>query len=120
MIMRACLGTVLAVAVAGFAVGDAGFAQTPQPNSPWFGLALPPGLGDPHRAIVNVAAASPAPARVPPGEERFRDLEGARIKTDLTTIVGFSKRSRAEGNRVWGRVTGFPSAAGMRARASVE
>jgi hypothetical protein len=111
VMMRARLGALLAVAVAGFAVGHAGFAQTPQGNNPWSGLSLPSGLGDPHRAIVNVAAASPAPARVPPGEERFRDLEGARIKTDLTTIVGFSKQSRAEGNRVWGRVTGFPSAA---------
>jgi hypothetical protein len=92
-------------------IATAGLAQSPQIAGQWFGLPLPSGLGDPHRAVVNVAAASPAPARVPPGEERFRDLEGARIKTDLAAIVGFSKQSRAEGNRVWGRVTGFPSAA---------
>jgi hypothetical protein len=89
----------------------AGGAQAGRPNVPWFGLPLPQGLGDPHRAVVNVAAARPAPARVPDGEERYRELEGTRIRSDLATIVGFSRESRAQGHRVWGRITGFPSAA---------
>jgi hypothetical protein len=53
------------------------------------------------------------PAIVPPGEAKFRELEGATIRGDLETIVGFSKESRASheiGNgQLWGRVTGFPS-----------
>ncbi len=38
-----------------------------------------------------------------------------RIRRDLETIVGFSKQSRAAGDRVWGRVTGFPAAAATHA-----
>jgi hypothetical protein len=107
-------GLVLVLAAgAGLAV----FAQTPQFTAPWFGLTLPPGLGDPHRPVVdvvnvvNVLGVTLPPARVPPGEERHRDLEGARIREDIVAIVGFSKESLAAGDRVWGRVTGFPAAA---------
>ena len=79
----------------------------------WFGVPLPPGLGDPHKPVVpvaSVAASGTLPrARVPSGEGVFRDLQGATIKRDVETIVGFSKQSRAAGNKVWGRVTGFPS-----------
>jgi hypothetical protein len=46
---------------------------------------------------------------VPAGEEGRDELSGARIRADLETIVGFSKASRAEGNRLWGRIAGFPS-----------
>ena len=99
-------GLVLALAVGGLAV----VAQALQSNAPWFGLTLPPGLSDPHRPVVNVTGITAPPARVPPGEERYRDLEGARIRQDLDAIVGFSKESRGAGDRVWGRVTGFPAA----------
>jgi Peptidase family M28 len=81
-----------------------------QSGPPWFGLAIPPGLADPHKAVVNVAAATPVRPRVPSGEGPYRDLQGIRIRKDVDAIVGFSKKSRAEGNKVWGRVTGFPSA----------
>jgi hypothetical protein len=102
---------VLIVLVAGSAVGLAiavGFAQSTQP---WFGLGAPGGLGDPHRAVVNVSSVSVPPPRVPAGDDRHREMEGARIRRDLEAIVGFSKQSRAAGDRVWGRVTGFPAAA---------
>ena len=59
--------------------------------------------------------AAPPPARVPAGEERHADLGAARIWPDLETIVGFSKQSRAAGDRVWGRVTGFPAASATHA-----
>jgi hypothetical protein len=85
-----------------------------QTSVAWFGAALPRGLGDPHRPVVDVRPAAP-PARVPGGEERYGDLTGARIRRDLETIVGFSKQSRAAGDRVWGRVTGFPAAAATQA-----
>jgi hypothetical protein len=89
-------------------------AQAPvNGGGPWFGLTLPSGLGDPHRPVVDLANAAPPPPRVPSGEEgsRHQDLNGARIRTDLETIVGFSRQSRAAGDRVWGRVTGFPALA---------
>ena len=50
---------------------------------------------------------------MPPGEERFIDLEGAAIRADLETIVGFSKASRRDrevgSGQLWGRISGFPS-----------
>ena len=47
--------------------------------------------------------------RVPGGEERFTDLSGARIQRDVEAIVGFSKRSRAAGDKVWGRRAATPA-----------
>lgn len=94
------------------ALGSAvGFAQAPQQDKPWFGLPLPPGLGDPHTPVVPVVGIAASGARVPAGEERYEELEGPRIRQNLEKIVGFSKQSRAAGDRVWGRVTGFPAAA---------
>src|SRR5262245_25060161 len=81
-----------------------------QGQAAWFGTPIPQGLGDPHRAVVDVRPVSAAAARVPGGEERYGDLVGTRIRRDLETIVGFSRHSRAAGDRVWGRVPGFPSA----------
>ena len=46
----------------------------------------------------------------PPAKSDHADLTAVRIWPDLETIIGFSKQSRAAGNRVWGRVTGFPAA----------
>lgn len=79
-------------------------------GSPWFGLQAPSGIGDPHAPTVDVSRAQGRPVRIPAGEEDYRELEGERLFSYLDTIVGFSRESRAEGNRVWGRVNGFPSA----------
>jgi hypothetical protein len=78
--------------------------------NPWFGLTTPQGLSDPHQPVVDVARARVSAATVPPGEEGFTELRGERIKRDVAAVVDFSKQSFKEGNRVWGRVTGFPSA----------
>ena len=97
------------IAVATLACGLAsGFAQAA--DGAWFGLTPPPGLGDPHRAVVDVRRANPPVAGLPEGEARSHELSGERIVKDVASIVEFSKQSRAEGNKVWGRVTGFPSA----------
>jgi hypothetical protein len=79
-------------------------------QAPWFGLAQPPGLGDPHRPILDVTAIKPAPAIVPAGEERHADLAGPSIRKDLEAIVGFSRADRARGEKAWGRITGFRGA----------
>lgn len=94
-------GVVLAVSLA-----TAGCAAEP---NPWFGVTLPPGLGDPHHPVVDVNS-TPPPALVPAGEEAFADLSGARIRDDVEVITGFSRADRAAGNRMWGRITGFPAA----------
>lgn len=101
--MRSCLA-LLTLAVA-LAVPAA--AQTSQP---WFGVALPNGMSDPHRPILDVSMLSPASAIVPTGEERARDLAGAVIRKDLEAIVGIAKADRARGERAWGRITGFRGA----------
>jgi hypothetical protein len=81
--------------------------------APWFGVPLPPKLGGVPAVLVGPRGVRPA--IVPPGEAKHRELEGATIRADLETIVGFSKESRASreiGNgQLWGRITGFPSSA---------
>jgi hypothetical protein len=49
-------------------------------------------------------------AAVPTGEAGFTDLEGEPIQALLRDIVGFSTQSRANGDLMWGRVSGFPAA----------
>ena len=78
--------------------------------TPWFGVGLPAGLGDPHRPILDVSTTRPAPARVPSGEESDRDLTGAAVRKNLESIVGFSRADRARGEKAWGRITGFRAA----------
>ncbi|MQA90818.1 MAG: M28 family peptidase [Gemmatimonas sp.] len=99
----------LVVLLFGFAPSALAQAQA---RSSWFGLPAPPGLGDPHRSPVafeeNFAA---RPVGVPDGEEINTALEARGILPDLETIVGFSQMSRAEGNQMWGRITGRPAAA---------
>jgi hypothetical protein len=97
------------------ALSTLAITQVQSQGGMWLGAPLPSGPGDPHRPVVDVRSVTPPAARVPGGEERFSDLSGARIRRDLETIVGFSKQSRAAGDRVWGRVTGFPAAAATQA-----
>jgi hypothetical protein len=61
--------------------------------------------------VVDVARAQPPAVAIAAGDERARQLDGVRIRRDLEAIVNFSRQSRASGDRVWGRVTGFPAAA---------
>lgn len=79
-------------------------------NTVWFGLPLPTPLTNVHAPVVDVKSVNLAPALAPKEEASFQELQGAAIYKDVDSIVAFSKKSHAEGNRVWGRVTGFPSA----------
>ncbi len=112
LFLSTCLA---AVALTGLAAAPA-VAQPVAPArgaapAPWFGVPLPPKLGG--VPAVLVGARGVRPAIVPQGEGAFRELQGAAIRADLETIVGFSKESRATneigGGQLWGRVTGFPS-----------
>jgi hypothetical protein len=76
----------------------------------WFGVKPPPGLSDPHKPVIDVTKFSPSPPKVPPGEEKFRELRGSEIYSDLKSVVGFSRKDFAAGNQAWGRITGLPAA----------
>jgi hypothetical protein len=87
-----------------------GCAPSSRPEPPWFGLTTPAGLKNPDAlAAAKDPAFSPPKPVVPAGEERHTDLEGATIKASLEAIVALSEESKAQGNRFWGRVPGFPS-----------
>src|SRR6187455_2207139 len=106
---------VLFLFILGCAAGGAMVvAQTPGASTAagaaWFGVALPPGLGDPHRPIIDVSALKPVVPTVPAGEEKNRELEGAAVRKHLEAIVGFARADRARGEKAWGRITGFKGA----------
>jgi len=79
-------------------------------SAAWFGVRLPAGLGDPHKPILDVSKATPAPAVTPPGEEGNRELTGAAVRKHLEAIVGIARADRARGEKAWGRITGFRAA----------
>jgi hypothetical protein len=92
------------------AVAGSLFAVSSHASTAWFGISPPPSLSDPHRPVIDVSGTTVPAAKVPAGEEGFEQLRGERIYRDVAAIVDFSKQSSKEGNKVWGRVTGFPSA----------
>lgn len=100
-IARASVGWIVVLALA---------SEGSSAASAWFGLTVPGWGGDPHRPVIDLSRVRAPAAIVPAGEEKFDDLRGERIQPDVATIVEFSRASRASGERVWGRVTGFPSA----------
>lgn len=82
-------------------------------GGPWFGAPLPPPVGA--EPAVVVGARAPRPVLVPLGAPEGPEFSAAALRTDLTTIVGFSKESRSVkeigSGQQWGRVSGFPSGA---------
>ncbi len=102
--------TLLLATVA--SLSAAAWTQPPVAAGAWFGVPLPPPF-EPHVAPAIIGNRGPAPASVPPGDGEWPELTGAAIRSDLETIVGFSKRSRRGreigSGQLWGRITGFPS-----------
>ncbi|MBM4185530.1 MAG: M28 family peptidase [Gemmatimonadetes bacterium] len=91
-----------------FALASAADAQS---SSAWLGAHVPNGLAAPgQHAVLDDGHFSAPAATVPSGEEGARDLDGTRIYQDLAEIVGFAHASRARGDLMWGRVSGFRSA----------
>lgn len=78
--------------------------------APWFGLQLPPPVNDPTGDITTPTNLDlPAqPAAFAPGPQSPL-LDGEKIKADVKTIIGFSLKSKAAGDYLWGRVTGTPA-----------
>ncbi len=98
--------SLLAVAVLAQAQGR----QAPV-DAAWFGLRLPPGANA--GPAVRAGTRPPRPVVLPSGESRAAYFDGAAIKDDVATIVGFASAAR-EGREIgtgqmWGRISGFPS-----------
>src|SRR5688572_16847625 len=106
---------VFAVAIAISTFGVPAFAQQGRPAAakpgPWFGVPLPPPLGQDPAVIVGDR--SPRPVVLPSGEAPSPELAGATIKADVEAIVNIAKESRSTreigSGQMWGRVTGLPS-----------
>jgi hypothetical protein len=87
-------------------------AQSARQPEPWLGVPLPGGLAlPPQLSVLRDGRFSADPSPVPPGEEGHAALEGEPIRALLRQIVDFSVESRANGELMWGRVSGFPAAA---------
>ncbi|MDH4066402.1 MAG: M28 family metallopeptidase [Acidobacteriota bacterium] len=43
---------------------------------------------------------------LPRGAERYRAIDGGRIRADMEALVAISRKSRDGGNQYWGRITG--------------
>jgi hypothetical protein len=108
-------GLVLSIAVATLLHASSVLAQeTERPASKstaWFGVPLPPKLGEEPAVIVGTR--TPRPVLFAPGTVLYPEFKGDRIKQDVKTIVEFSSASRASheigSGQLWGRVSGFPS-----------
>jgi hypothetical protein len=82
----------------------------PAAATAWFGQTLPgpvsDGVAPPFDTVRTDLPAQPA--AFAPGP-RDPELHGQRIKDDLRTIVGFSLKSRGNGDFLWGRISGMPA-----------
>ena len=81
-------------------------AAQPAKSTAWFGLVPPTSA-----SVVAVKVGARPPRPTEPGSAS--EFNGANIKRDVETIIGFARESRASkeiGNgQMWGRVAGFPS-----------
>lgn len=112
--LAACL---LALAMAGQATAQPTVRPFMRPVAParsdtpaWSSLRLPGPETDPIKGPLGEADPRlPArPATFGPGPTDSA-LDGAALRRDVATIVGFSHESRAAGDYLWGRVTGRPA-----------
>ena len=82
-------------------------------DGPWFGLLLPPAVGEAPAVVVGTRM--PRPVRVPAVAPAGNEFSSAVLRADLTTIVGFSQESRRTkeigSGQQWGRISGFASGA---------
>lgn len=108
--MRSPILFVLAVALSSpcFAQDEPARRPAAKKDGPWFGVTLPPKTGS--DAAVRVGARPPRPMN---GDTASPELNGAAMKSDVETIVGFAKAAQAGkeigSGQMWGRISGFPS-----------
>ena len=68
------LRALLLVPLLSLALAQAGLAQVPLGEAPWFGLPLPPGF-EPHVSPAIIGDRGPVPATVPQGEEAYAEFD---------------------------------------------
>ena len=99
---------LLSLAVAASAQDEAARRPAPRKDGPWFGVTLPPRASS--EAAVKVGARPPRPIAA---EAASPEFNGAAIKSDVQTIVGFATAARNSkeigSGQMWGRISGFPS-----------
>jgi hypothetical protein len=76
----------------------------PRKDGPWFGVTLPPKAAA--APAVKVGVRPPRPTAPDPTSPEFN---GAAIKADVDTIVGFARNKEVGSGQMWGRIAGFPS-----------
>jgi hypothetical protein len=84
-------------------------SAAPPASTAWFGQPLPGPASDgvvPAFDTIHTDLGA-QPAVFGPGP-KDPELQGARIKNDLRTIVGFSLKSKTKGDFLWGRISGTP------------
>jgi len=86
-------------------------ALAAQERTAWFGTPVPPPANDPRKPVMKYDDVwPPVPAQFTHRPGRFDELlDGAALKRDHKTIVGFSLESLAAGDTVWGRRAATPS-----------
>ena len=105
---KLAIAVIILLAGAGSVASQRGGTK-PSPTQAWFGVALPGPANDgivPAFDTVHTDIAA-APATFAPGP-KDPELQGQRLKADLRTIVGFSLKSKAKGDFLWGRISGTP------------
>jgi hypothetical protein len=80
-------------------------------NTAWFGTSVPPGLSDPRKPVMQYDDVfAPLPAQFAHRPGKFDELlDGAALKADQKTIVGFSLESLDAGDKLWGRRAATPA-----------
>lgn len=73
-------------------------------DGPWFGVMLPPKASA--APAVKVGTRPPRPITT---EASTPEFNGASLKADVDTIVGFARNKEVGNGQMWGRIAGFPS-----------
>lgn len=99
---------LLACAIPAFAQDEPARRPAARKDGPWFGVSLPPKTGA--DVAVKVGSRPPRPIAADAAAPEFN---GASIKADVETIVGFARTAQTTkaigGGQMWGRISGFPS-----------
>ena len=94
--------TTLGVGTLAIVVGVAQAPQRPQPEGPGADRARKyPVTLHPHD-ITSSFIRMP----LPPGQEKYGKLDGAHLKTFVNEITAISRKSRDDGELLWGRIAG--------------
>lgn len=82
-----------------------------QDKGAWFWTPVPPPMSDPRKPVMKYDDVfAPVPVRFAHRPGKFDELlDGAALKKDQRTIVGFSLESLEAGDKLWGRRAATPA-----------